>query len=179
LLLDDSKYLGEASYDPYQSEPTVVCHWATNVLNLNDILSSHDEDDRTWEKQKPQALLISNHPTAKSSTSTAEAIDIENDLELPELDQCNDDDEKEEKEEDIGRNDERKIPAKRQPYHEGGLAFTFRADIPWDVPPTANLACCRYFYTAVVTAKDASGKVCDCVTILNIFLYNNLVIHHR
>eukprot|EP00978_Attheya_sp_CCMP212_P003821 scaffold8102_cov53-Attheya_sp.AAC.1 len=156
LLLDDSKYLGEASYDPYESEPTVVCHWATNVLNLNDIPSSHDEDDRTWEKQKPRALLISNHPTASSSTAAARAIHIENDLEVPELDHCNDDDEMEQGE-DIGSNDERK-PAKIQLYNEDGLAFTFRVDIPWDVPPTANLACCRYFYTAVVTAKDASGK---------------------
>lgn len=39
------------------------------------------------------------------------------------------------------------------------FAFTFRADIPDDVPPTANTACCRYFYSAVVCAKMKSGKV--------------------
>lgn len=37
--------------------------------------------------------------------------------------------------------------------------FTFRVDLPHDIPPSAHALCCRYFYTAVASARLITGKV--------------------
>jgi hypothetical protein len=39
------------------------------------------------------------------------------------------------------------------------ISFTFRADLPQDLPPSVNATCARYFYSAVVVARTVDGKV--------------------
>jgi len=46
--------------------------------------------------------------------------------------------------------------AKRQTQKK--LYFTFRADLPNDLPPTANATCARYFYSVVLVAQTMDGK---------------------
>ena len=41
--------------------------------------------------------------------------------------------------------------------HSNG--FTFRADLPEEIPPSANTLCCRYFYVAVAMVQLYSGEV--------------------
>jgi hypothetical protein len=38
------------------------------------------------------------------------------------------------------------------------LTFTFRADLPADVPHSTSLTCCRYTYSVIVSVKTSSGK---------------------
>jgi hypothetical protein len=39
------------------------------------------------------------------------------------------------------------------------LAFTFRADLPLDIPHSAIATCVRYSFSVVVSAKTASNEV--------------------
>ena len=45
-------------------------------------------------------------------------------------------------------------------YPTKTLYFTFRADLPNDLPPSANATCARYFYSVVLVAQTMDGKVC-------------------
>jgi hypothetical protein len=37
--------------------------------------------------------------------------------------------------------------------------YTFFAQLPWDIPPTANTTCARYFYSVVAYGKTFDGEV--------------------
>ncbi len=39
------------------------------------------------------------------------------------------------------------------------MNFTFKVDLPTDIPPTVNAVCARYFYSTVVFAQTKDGKV--------------------
>ena len=43
--------------------------------------------------------------------------------------------------------------------NKDSVGFTFRVDLPDDIPPSTNAICCRYFYTVVVSARIDTGEV--------------------
>ncbi len=45
------------------------------------------------------------------------------------------------------------------PLEEHQLAFSFRANLPPDVPPTMSTECVKYFYSAVLLVTTVQGKV--------------------
>lgn len=45
------------------------------------------------------------------------------------------------------------------PLEQVQLAFSFRADLPYDVPPTMVAECVKYFYSAVLVVTTADGEV--------------------
>lgn len=49
----------------------------------------------------------------------------------------------------------------RVPLESQHLAFTFRVDLPLDIPHSAVAACVRYSYSVVVSAMTVSNEVCD------------------
>ncbi len=42
---------------------------------------------------------------------------------------------------------------------EEAMNFTFKVDLPADIPPTVNAVCARYFYSTVVFAQTKDGEV--------------------
>mmetsp|Transcript_12062 Transcript_12062/g.18658 ORF Transcript_12062/g.18658 Transcript_12062/m.18658 type:complete len:553 (+) Transcript_12062:16-1674(+) len=115
-----------------------VCFWATNVVNLLELV---ERDVGCWDDVKPQSLKV----CVKEQTD-------EEGKDEPILD---DEDHKNVSAPDQSLRTSRSSP----PLEHQQISFTFRIDLPTDIPHTVTATTCRYFYSVVLCGKTTEGKL--------------------
>ena len=164
---------------PTPHENNTVCFWMTNVLELVDIPERH-------EICSVSSSALSNDEENSRSPGRGKFHGDMNPyrpLQLPDLnvvkDVCKKDidnrgDNKQEdknkpsawdqivasanKSNDISANDDN-LSSEATPLEHTQLAFSFRTNLPSDVPPTMSAECVKYFYSAVLVVTTSDGEV--------------------
>ena len=166
---------------PTPHENNTVCFWMTNVLELVDIPERHEMSNtssaaaNTMSKDEENGI-----PTGRGKFHGD--MNPYRPLQLPDLNVVQDvckkeiDNREEYKEEAnnkpstweqivasanqsnyISANDDNLSEA--IPLEQSQLAFSFRTNLPSDIPPTMSAECVKYFYSAVLVVTTSDGEV--------------------
>jgi hypothetical protein len=150
---------------------SVVCFWATNVVEL---LELPERTVGAWDKVKPHPIKL--HGVGQQSHLSKQPENDHDDLLVSSATSSASRPGHVEKHSQqlqplhLDFADEVTIettttsrPATAISKRKEQLLFTFRIDLPEDIPPTFTAASCRYFYSVVVCAKvkSASGRYED------------------
>jgi len=157
---------------PTPHENNTVCFWMTNVLELIDIPERHE----TCNTSSAAASSMSKVEDNSRSTGRGKFHGDMNPykpLQLPDLnvvkDVCKKMIDTREEETDKSSAWEQIVASANQsknveelespPLEHTQLAFSFRTNLPSDVPPTMSAECVKYFYSAVLVVTTSDGEV--------------------
>ena len=159
---------------PTPHENNTVCFWMTNVLELVDIPERHE----MCNTSSSSAMSIDEENSIPSGRDKFHGdMNPYRPLQLPDLNVVKDvckkdiDDRGVYKREDMDRpsaweqivasanQSNNKEETEATPLEEAQLAFSFRANLPSDVPPTMSAECVKYFYSAVLVVTTLDGEV--------------------
>jgi len=156
---------------PTPHENNTVCFWMTNILELVDIPERHEmcntssssemtnEEDNSRPGlgkfhgdmnpyrpfQLPDLNVVKN--VCKKEIDTREEYKDGWEQIVASANQSN----------DISANDDNLSEATHLEHTQ--LAFSFRTNLPSDVPPTMSAECVKYFYSAVLVVTTSDGEV--------------------
>mmetsp|Transcript_42033 Transcript_42033/g.101038 ORF Transcript_42033/g.101038 Transcript_42033/m.101038 type:complete len:649 (-) Transcript_42033:80-2026(-) len=151
---------------------SVVCFWATDGLECLDLT---ERSQGTWRDWTSTTVVTtdSDNEESESDSESEEEDDDEDDIDSDESDGEVDEEEQEEElssqagsnEDSLEGNEDsdmtdssRNTRTHQNQRRKNLLAFTFRVDIPDDVPPSMHGTTCRYYYTAHVLIKTETQQ---------------------
>lgn len=148
LLTSTSSKTSAATTTNSNSKDGVVCFWATNGLECLDLPERKVGAWRDWSTGQDDYVADDNEGS-ESDKSSEEGSENEEGYE----DETEDEDETDEEDSADDTDDSNKslLP-------KNLLAFTFRVDLPLDLPHSLNACTCCYFYTAHVLLKTSTEQ---------------------
>ena len=150
---------------------SVVCFWATDGLECLDLA---ERSEGTWRDWTSTVVVTTDTDNEESDRESEEEEDDDDDGSEESDDGVDEEDEDREElssqadesdEDDSQGNDESDVTGSssssrqaRKVRRKNLLAFTFRVDIPHDIPPSMHGTTCRYYYTAHVLIKTETQQ---------------------
>ena len=150
-------YFGERNDGVHIEGGTTVCFWATNVVDLLELKERGESG--SWENLRPRPLKLSGDDQRKPQAPSGVRDDSDEHTESEvDIHGYRDENSAADTKAAISLNWPKESLSKLE---EKQMTFSFRAELPVDIPPSAKTACARYFYSAVVCVVTNSGEVRD------------------
>jgi len=163
---------------PTPHENNTVCFWMTNVLELIDIPERHETCNTSSAAASSMSIVEENSRSTGRGKFHGD-MNPYKPLQLPDLNVVKDvcikeiDDKGEYKQEDKEKpsawerivasanksNNAEDEESEATPLEHTQLAFSFRTNLPSDVPPTMSAECVKYFYSSVLVVTTSDGEV--------------------